>query len=415
MPHRRANYILSKTRSIRNLTVKGLEPELDQLMEAHQSDLVKLHAAKVAIRRRISVALDGELLQRRLILVDVVRRQHARSEYQERTRVERCMKLEQGLCGWRRHTANDLATTSSMSNPVLGVQTKTTLICERVHAELVKLLNARRAQQNRARTLMHLLLGKGQSYVADVRISDHITCISNTAKMCEVNLNETITADTEKLVVLRDSAIDALIHRAEASTFSWEHNEIRLTNTFSSILTASHELATTDLQACCSQWTRRISAMLLELQTFHTKLQALCTAQVTAQLRYDRARSQATGPCESAMHKSKIMKASNTQRNDTYATLLGDLDGEYEAAEAAKDATTVNLENIRAVHTSTQEGCFRVHENTLAARNEEVKRSLSTNTEKMAKLELATQIELARYAHLSKLIACYKTGKRTFD
>ena len=64
MPHRRANYILSKTRSIRNLTVKGLEPELDQLMEAHQSDLVKLHAAKVAIRRRISVALDGELLQR---------------------------------------------------------------------------------------------------------------------------------------------------------------------------------------------------------------------------------------------------------------------------------------------------------------------------------------------------------------
>ncbi len=96
MPHRRANYILSKTRSIRNLTVKGLEPELDQLMEAHQSDLVKLHAAKVAIRRRISVALDGELLQRRLVLVDVVRRQHARSEYQERTRVERCMKLEQG-------------------------------------------------------------------------------------------------------------------------------------------------------------------------------------------------------------------------------------------------------------------------------------------------------------------------------
>ena len=134
MPHRRANYILSKTRSIRNLTVKGLEPELDQLMEAHQSDLVKLHAAKVAIRRRISVALDGELLQRRLILVDVVRRQHARSEYQERTRVERCMKLEQGLCGWRRHTANDHATTSSMTNPVLGVQTKITLICERVHA-----------------------------------------------------------------------------------------------------------------------------------------------------------------------------------------------------------------------------------------------------------------------------------------
>ena len=99
MPHRRANYILSKTRSIRNLTVKGLEPELDQLMEAHQSDLVKLHAAKVAIRRRISVALDGELLQRRLILVDVVRRQHARSEYQERSRVERCMKLGDRLDG----------------------------------------------------------------------------------------------------------------------------------------------------------------------------------------------------------------------------------------------------------------------------------------------------------------------------
>mmetsp|Transcript_30915 Transcript_30915/g.95676 ORF Transcript_30915/g.95676 Transcript_30915/m.95676 type:complete len:473 (+) Transcript_30915:366-1784(+) len=394
---RQVRYLESKTQAIRNLTVKGLEPELKRLMDLHYGDITDLRNARADVITKMGFEQDAKLSRWQLALARTISKEHRASEHQEFMSLEERIVHVKNVSTLGKNVPAKASKRSSFNQPNYDqAQTKLAEELDFEHKQLFDVL-----------TSTQLSLACGQDSVSQARMADRVLCTALATVTCKADLNNILAAVMADLASCRDSAIDNLIFKVQASTLAWEDNETHLIRLLSSKLKESHLATTAGLRVFLRRWFDRTTTVTSGLQQLQGRLRALRTIHAAIELSYRDVLCFAIQPHQEGQQNSKRHKANASERRFYHLHFLRRLDHEYEAAETARSAITIELDTVVTTHAHGLTQCAEVHQQLLAVRNREVRFGMDAKTKDEAGLKQAVDLELVRNAHLSKVISCY--------
>lgn len=394
---RQVEYLKSKTQAIRNLTVKGVEPEIKRLLELQRGDIMDLRTTRAHARREMGFKQDAKLSTRRLDLAGVVSRKYQDSEHQE------CVSIDQRIIRVEKQ-ARSARVMKNLSKLRIQFQTQSrekSLLCCHQYGQAQtrqhKQLDIEYKQLANSRMLMQRTLDRGQESVTRARIADQASCALLASATYQKDLKGSFLAGAAELASCRDSAIDSLICQDQKLNLAFEDREILLNDSFFSKLEEKHLLVAAEIHARQSSWVDRKLTAASELHKKRERLSELRRGHVAIQLNH-----------HAVLCRNAKLPEGTSEKRCAHFTLFGHLNCEYEAAETACCAIAIRLNNAAAACDRTLCRCTKAHQQVLAARDSEVMFSVHAKTEEEARLMQMVDLARVRYSHLIKVLACYK-------
>lgn len=418
MAHRKVEHIRTQTESMRDVTVRGLVPELERLMKRHRGDLGKLRAGRVAAGQTLYMELKANYSKQQVGVWNMVRGGHVAGEVKERTRLEWCeIEMEREAREQYTRAIKDRAKASSRLHADLEEQHhKGTMWCQR------KLKNVRNranghfrttcGQLVRKRNLVHYLLGRGRCVVADARRVDRIVSRKTATLQSNLALAENVSVKTTGLAHFRDSAIDAMIHQIQGFALAWEASETRNADAQQGGLKGSHLVAVATIRTQRANWVERHVATLRENQGLRAQLCALKRAEAPTQWHHNHVQSRAVKPRSQAKCHAKHAHDICLKRRHAYDTILKNLNCVCIAAQTASNAATIDLQYLVALHNRSQTRVGNVYQKMLTERDGGVKLNLYIHANEIAQMKNELEIEQSRHTHLKRLLASYHAVTR---
>ncbi|KAJ1463283.1 hypothetical protein M885DRAFT_504914 [Pelagophyceae sp. CCMP2097] len=418
---RRKAYLAAQTEQIRELTVKGLEPEIERLMEKQKLDMAELEQQKrwaAALMRR---ELEETQQRARELLRDGLRGKHADAEGDERRGVaDRLCEAEAA-----RRAAYAAAVERSAeaagrlrrdleqrrANEARGAAADAA--AARQHAEeRLQALQDRHVAERRE-TLK--LLQAAQVAVSMARADDLGAARSSATEDHDRLLEDDVSAAAAAAAAQRDAAIDAQIRDSEKRALAKERDVRSSHEALKSELRHAHVDAFAALRKRRSEWVDGRVEALREIEALRTNEAAAVQRLAAAAHARGTAEAACAGPRRAAARAAADVDAALADVRGGHAAAAAALADSLAAAAAAAAAVQAAARRQRAAHQAAVDAAAARHERSLAARDAQVTKVLAALSSETAQIRDALELEGIKYEHRCKLLRGYATQQAARD
>mmetsp|Transcript_12925 Transcript_12925/g.39885 ORF Transcript_12925/g.39885 Transcript_12925/m.39885 type:complete len:536 (+) Transcript_12925:47-1654(+) len=400
---RRRRYLQVQTESARQLTVRGLEPELQQLMQKHKFDRKERHARRNGTWNAKHSEMKSKLAARRITSCQTLQSRHAEGELDEKTRHQKIMNQLEERARYGYTTQEQFTCTRQLSREPQRdfhrYAAKYQHEHGRLHATTKNHIDTRRARLCDVQNFSRESLGLGCRVVRSARSTDRMVCFKMARAQIDANMISIVAATKAKLRRQRNANIDILIRRDQARALEWEQNK---SHTKSSGPGHTHRTTVATLQSERGLWAEKNITRLRETQLLANHLSILRAIKAAT----DRHRQALT---LNVAHLPKFCATKNecASRNIT----LWLLDDECVAADVTGNSVTIAIQHLVTSYRSTKSQHIVSHQEILTSKNDEVRCELCTNASSLEQIAGEVALERVRLAHLGKLVTCYR-GER---
>lgn len=408
---RRCEYIRLQTDSVRRLTVRGLEPEVERLMQEHRSDMNEQQASRGMTRNLLCSKLKAKTLGRKETLRAVLEEKNSQAKLNEKLRLGRSMMDLEGAAKCLYFSAvRDRSSSTKKEQKELRKQRQQHAKKRQVqHAELLDNISeqsaANLAQFTQKRNIAHQLLGFGCNVVADVRYID----FARWSSMAHLHLRvkKSVTDTTSDLACRRDVIIDDAILRLQRWALAWESSEIHDANAHCSTFKVAHVATIGTLLAQHATWVNNYPTVLDGIQPISQKKLALQNVQVAIHGHWHDVMVATVEACEQTKWHGCSLETIRQRRENVYTVMLDYMNEARNASTVACDAIIWDIRRQLDDHYLVQSTQGNVQQKALLVRDNRTKCRLCTETHDRTRIEAELEREQVRLSHLGKLLSSY--------
>ena len=410
--HRRMECVRIQTENIRELTVKGLEPELKSLMEKHHSNLMQMCTGHEISGRALRTELHGKLSTRQSTLWEAAREKILARELEENMRVgESGAEMETDARDRYAVAVRERANESSQLRAELEEQRYSdALRCQ--HGDLLALnnkhINATSARLAHDRNIVMRLLSHGRSVVGEARLSDQTTWSSYITAQCNAFVEATILETTADFERQRDMTIDATIHQVQRSALAWERDRTQAVDAECMRQRSIHLVAVAALRTERTEWVNRHLTALQNAQIMREELTRLRVNESRKRQDRTEAEIRTEGPRLQGKDHAHVLASKYLVHKSAQASILDDLHHSHVAADAAAVTVTARLEQASDAQNRAKLRLAKQHQSALAAKDEEVKSQFQAIAGEILEIEDVLDVEHVRHSHLGYLATTYR-------
>jgi len=410
---RRQEYVRAQTASIRQVTVIGLEPEVERLMQKQKQHIVAQRTARDLAWGTIRTDLNVKLFDQQVALRETMSRVDARRDFNETIRIGQsiaALHLEfQHHC-----TITSRAQSGRIKNLQAELQEKLHLDSAEfqcVHQNLCvskkDRLKTRSVQLTRVRDAVYQLQCFGSRIVAEARNSDHAVWIQATISHVNTLAKELSSVRTEEVLRRRDTTIGNIIHHHQASTHTWELDIMHAAEAHETSCKGSHCASIARLQVQRTDWIKHTKILIREIRSLNQEVCVLkAIGDKTENRWHDMEMAVAKPIHEAGCHAYKLL-CTQTSRLQTHTQELCMLDDKSAAAVLPINAITSNIRRLVATYDFLQGQHHEFHQRALMSKNKAVQCHLRDNANKLVRIVDKIALEKVRHIHLGKLLANY--------
>ena len=414
MDSRKKGYLRAQTESIREFTVKGLEPELNRLMEKHRGDIGKQTTRWDVTRRALRAGVDVELTTQQSRIWDAAREKHMTSELDGRKHLRR-REVEMEREARRRYATalkEQADALSQLRVQLFEWRQKESLWYQheqgKRRAVVEQRLKEMHARLVRERDMAMRLLFRGQAVVIKVRLADQIAWGEMAALVRDNTVADAVAEAASHLARRRDTTIDASICHIQKIAVVWEGKEAQAASTHRASLKAAHLIASAKIRALRAEWVDKYVAVLEMAGVLREQHCALLATEAAAQHHHHYVEIGATEPRNEVKSHAENLADSHLKQRRVKAATLDALDSSIAASLAAYDAATAGLQRIDACHRFALAQCREAHQRFLTSKDEDVKLEFKNHNRAAEETHDALDLEQVRHSHLGKLAASYR-------
>lgn len=409
--HRRMEYVQSQTESIRVRTVKGLEPELERLVETHRCDIEERHAGRDASEEIMLSELAANFLRKRARIREVA---HGNKTGEIGDKI-RGRELELKREAQQQYTSAIKGRSFLTSRVRTGFQEQwhqDTARCQRERGEMQakadQYFAAARKQLQKQFGLVQELLICAQNAVTSVRLSDQTSWMKVTSAQFHVAVATAVAITTADLARRRDFIIDTTIRQVQVPTLVWEAGKVFAADKRKASLKLTHLVAASALRTQRAEWVDMHVITLHENQFLYEQLGKLRTAEVAAKKKRNVAKEYVAKPRNYAKVHASNIKDSHLKRRLKQVTVITSFKNMCAAAATASHAIATELQCIDNAHNCAQMQFGKSHQNALKIRDDEVKLKFHASAKNMVQIKCTLELERVRHTHLGKILVNYE-------
>lgn len=413
MSCRRREYVRAQTASIRQVTVIGLEPEVQRLIQKQKRDTIAQRTAQDLAWSAIRTKLSGKLFDQQVALRETMSRVHAQRDFNENIRIGQSITALQ--CEFQhRCTITSRAQSGRIEKLQAELQKKLHLDSakfQRMHQNLCVTkrdrLRTRRDQLACVRDTVYQLQCFGSRIVAEARNSDHAVWIQATISHVNTISKESFSVRTEEVLRRRDTTIGNIIHHDQALTHTWELGIMHAADAYETSCKDYHCAIIARLQIQRTNWIKHTKILIREIQSLNQEVCALkAIGDKTKNRWHDMEMALAKPSYEAGSHAYKLL-CTQTSRQQTHAQELYLLDDKCAAAELPIKAITTNIRRLVATYDFLQGQHHEFHQRALISKNKAVQCHLRDNANRLVRIVDKIGLETVRHNHLTKMLASY--------
>ena len=410
---RRKKHLEAETQAIRAMTVKGLEPEVRRLVDAHADEMKKVE--KEFERELDKMEIDAEIALRKLIDEKRFIFNEKRSEAEEKERRasdERLELLEKRhresyQRGVQKRAEATATLRSEFARDLQRKQRESEIFVEQKRRGGEDKLHQVAGRMMQETQSLKELWQRAQSVVAAVQSDEDQLLEEDARREHEILVEEVARVEILKLREKRDRTIDERIRSIQERDFKREEAEKDQEASLRADLKAKHLEAAATSRAQRTEWVNQRAEALTQAKFLRDRLDHLKDRERTLKKEISRKEHELAPSRAKVETRRRQHEASLKKTQDAHAQTIAHVRADLVAATVALEAKKAQARRDDHRRQRHRDDLRATRDATLADRDAQVKSDLQALDHEILNIKEAIHLEQLRHTHLTKLLKNY--------